>query len=123
MATGRSLVRVIKKGAETLPRKRFGIVAYDDHGRPSIPEPIEDTIEAWVQPVSGDDIEKLPQGRRTNEVVKIYSLDEIFSASTSDADMPDVIEIDGAEFEVENIYDWDDDGAYWKALAVRKGDQ
>jgi hypothetical protein len=120
MGTGRSLVRVVKKGAVSMTRKRFAIVAYDDYGRPSVPKPTEDTIQAWPQPVSGDDLERLPEGRRTKEVIKLYSLDEIYSTDTSEADMADIVTIDGKEYEVENVYDWDADGLYWKALAVRK---
>ena len=120
MSTGRSLARVIKRGVVTLVRKRFDEVPYDDHGRPAIPDPEEDTIRAWFQPVTGDDLERLPQGRRTKKVVKFYSLDEIFSASTSKYDMPDIIVIEDEEFEVQNVSDWEADGAYWKALATRK---
>lgn len=120
MATGRSLERVIKKGAQTLTRKRNAVMVYDDYGRPAAPDSVEDTIEAWVQPVSGADLERLPEGRRTKKVIKLYSLDEIFSASTADAEMPDVIVVGSEEYEVENVFDWAADGAYWKALAVRK---
>ena len=120
MATGRSLARVIRRGAQTLTRLRFDVVAYDDHGRPIVPDGESDTIEAWPQPVSGEDMERLPEGRRTKKALKFYSLDEIHSASTSDADMPDIIVVDGDQYEVQNTVDWVADGAYWTAVGVRK---
>ena len=120
MATGRSLARVIQRGAVTLVRKRFDVVAYDDHGRALVPDGVEGTIEAWPQPLSGDDLKRLPEGRRTKKTLKFYSLDEIFSADTSEVNMPDIIVVGDEEYEVQNGVDWVSDGAYWKAIAVRK---
>lgn len=62
------------------------------------------TIKASAQPLSIDEIEYLPEGRRSGKSYKVYSDTELFAARqqkrTQSATNPDVIEIKGKDYEI-----------------------
>lgn len=56
------------------------------------------TIQASVQPVTGQELLVLPEGRRTMEVVKIYTSAELVTNDNSQ--QPDVLEWRGKSYEI-----------------------
>ena len=116
------MIRAIKKGATTHSVYRFGTQQYltgravDDAGT-LLP------IDMWEQPMSGDDLQRLPEGYRADNVKKFYALSEVRSASidSSDPYPADEIELDSKRWEVRRVWDWERDGGYWKVFATRKG--
>jgi len=121
------LERAIKKGAVAVQVYRFSGGGFDANGR-ALPETeAEVQIDMWIQPSTGDDLQRLPEGLRTQEVVKAYALEELRAGDLSEGQKPDELEIDGVRWQVEQVWDWNDgswsmrNGSYWKALAIRKG--
>lgn len=66
----------------------------------------ETTIKASVQPMSGSDMKLLPENRREEETLKIYTDTEIFSARKGNSTNADIISIDSIDYEVVNVFPW-----------------
>jgi hypothetical protein len=75
------------------------------------------TIEASVQPLRGRELERLPEGLRSSEVMQVFTTTELKTQSTSHE--PDVIAIDGESWQVEIVERWKDLGNFYRAV-VRK---
>lgn len=67
------------------------------------PEPI--TIRASIQPASGSQLERLPQGKRTNATYALRADDVIQEAMADDNDA-DVFEFYGRKWEVVDLRVW-----------------
>lgn len=74
--------------------------------------PTEFDIVACVQPASGKELQRLTEGRRSKTVWSVWTATAL--------ELEDVINIGGAECEVEHVADWTAAGNFCKALAVRK---
>jgi hypothetical protein len=73
------------------------------------------SIVASVQPVRGEELHALPEGRHADQSRVVYSESELRAAP-----IPDRVTIDGAEFEVFKAERWDAFGeTYYRALASR----
>lgn len=73
------------------------------------------SITASVQPVTGRELERLPEGMRTTEVVKLYTTTALRTADSGD---PDHISIDGETYEVQLVERWTAKG-YYKIMALK----
>lgn len=74
-----------------------------------------EAIVAAVQPVSGDVLKALPEGRHADQSRVVYSESELRAAP-----VPDRVTIDGAEFEVFKAERWDAFGeTYYRAVVSR----
>lgn len=73
-----------------------------------------------VQPARGNDMLRLPEGRRNSVAIRIISRTELRIASGATATQADVVVWDGREWEVEQVQTFD--GAFYDAIAVRLGD-
>lgn len=61
------------------------------------------TIVMSIQPISGDEALRLPEGIRNKKVMKGYTISDITNGSESDARLPDKI-IDGVnEYEINDV--------------------
>jgi hypothetical protein len=77
------------------------------------------TITASVQPVTGRDLDRLPEAMRAKEVLEIYTATELLTSSaTQDTDH---VSIDGDSYEVHTVERWNNLGNYYRALATRLG--
>ena len=63
-------------------------------------------IEASIQPVVGNELEVLPEGRRDRETFKLYTAMELLSVSLQDHRNPDRVNIFGSEYEVFSVEPW-----------------
>jgi hypothetical protein len=63
-------------------------------------------IRASVQPASGKDLLRLPEGRRSNETRVIYTTTKLFVGDAGDDYEPDTVSIDGADWEVQHVETW-----------------
>jgi hypothetical protein len=77
------------------------------------------TITASVQPAQGRDLQRLPEGSRTMEVLSIYTSSELLTQGASQA--PDLIAVNGYAYEVQTVEQWVGAGNYYKALALKVG--
>lgn len=78
------------------------------------------TIEAVIVPASGRQLERLPEGQRTKDVIAIYSPTELRTASVAGAPA-DQVEWSGAQYQVQSVKAWNEAGGFFEALAVRSG--
>lgn len=82
-------------------------------GRLDTPSTTAFTIGASVQPTSGRDLKKFPEGTRISETRIVFTPTEL---------MPrDLVVIDGEAFEVQGAEDWGSVGSYWKAFVRKTG--
>lgn len=93
--------------------------AFGSDGRLDAPSTSTLSVRACVQPVTGRDLQRLPEGLRTQEILAVYSMTELYTQGTSQA--PDLISIDGDSYEVQSVERWGNLGAYWKAIVLKVG--
>ncbi len=71
------------------------------------------TITAHVQPLTGADLQALPEGRHTDEVKAVFTTDELRTR--------DRLAIGGEVYEVDKVETWPAFGVtYYRALASRR---
>ena len=75
-------------------------------------------IKANVQPADGKDLEKLSEGRREHETIKIYSAFELRTVDKERQIQPDVVIWKGRRFQIEHVDDWSSEG-YVKSVGVK----
>jgi len=71
-------------------------------------------IKASVQPLSGKDKLMLPEGDRTRQIKKIYTVDEVL--------VNDIIIYDSEEYEVQTVQMWQGNASsvnHYKSIAYR----
>lgn len=72
-------------------------------------------ITASIQPATPKELQRLPEGDRTRDVIAIWTTTELRVGEGAQADR---VSYGGATYEVQAVERWDL-GAYWKALAAR----
>lgn len=74
------------------------------------------TITASVQPASGRELERLPEGRRAKETRVLYTTTPLYVGGQGAAYEADRIAIGGATWEVQHVEAWPAAGGYTRAL-------
>ncbi|TQE99496.1 MAG: hypothetical protein FKY71_08295 [Spiribacter salinus] len=64
------------------------------------------TVQASVQPASPEDMERLPEGRRDRQSFMLYSDLALRAADDNTGVNADVVEIDGADYQVQMTAPW-----------------
>jgi hypothetical protein len=77
------------------------------------------TIEASVQPLRGNEVDRLPEGLRTRELKKLYTSTELNGSAPGEE--PDRVTIDGEVWEVATVERWAELGNYWKVMIAKLG--
>lgn len=80
------------------------------------------SIRAAVQPVSGRDLLRLPEGLRTSELIAIWTATALQTASPQGAPA-DRIAYNGTNYEVQQVEYWAENGGYYKVIAKKDGPQ
>jgi len=70
-----------------------------------------------VQPMSGQELLRLPEGMRTRETLVAFSPVPLYPVT--DTVVPDVVTVKGKKYEVTTVDDWSSLGGYWRATLVR----
>lgn len=76
-------------------------------------------IEAHVQPLTGREIDRLPELLRARETRAVFTTTALRTGYTGQ--QPDRITINGAAWEVEKVEPWDTLGGYHRAIVARVG--
>lgn len=77
-------------------------------------------IDASVQPLVGPaDLQRLPEGMRTDEARVIFTTTELFTQGPGQD--PDIISIEGFAYEVHTVEAWGNVGNYYRAIASKMG--
>lgn len=77
------------------------------------------TVTGVMVPLTGRQLERLPEGQRSGELRAFYTKTSLQTAGEGVA--ADVISDDGRTWEVEDVDDWSDSGGYCVAIARMKG--
>ena len=79
------------------------------------------TINATVQPATGRQTQLLPEHRRNDETILIYTATEIFPASAEKVKKADIAIYKKRRFEIFTVKNWNDYNSilrYFEAIAV-----
>jgi len=80
--------------------------------------PIDVPITASLQPLRPQELQQLPEGRRTNQAFKMYTDTELKTVHNQN---PDTIIIGSSEFEVYSVAPWQNNIInHYKAIIVAK---
>lgn len=75
------------------------------------------TIIASVQPASGRDLMRLPEGRRSVETRVVYTATQLLIGAQGSGFESDLISIDGNTWEVQQVQSWESvDPPYWRCI-------
>jgi len=80
------------------------------------------TITACIQPATPEDLLRLPEGRREQASIIVFTTDALQTEDKANALNPDRIVYDGAEWEVADVEDFSKYGleeAHYEAIAQR----
>lgn len=72
-----------------------------------------------VQPATGKEIDRLPEGARNRETLRCYSSEDLRAPEQGTSTGGDRFTYNGAVFEVVKVDDRSRDGGYWRAFAAR----
>lgn len=90
-------------------------------GKKWVDGPIEGlVIQASVQPLKGEDLERLPEARRKLASFSLFTESQL-KAAEENQNNPDIAVIDGQEYEVERVEPWQNGLInHYKAIVVRR---
>lgn len=95
--------------------------SYDVNGRAVAGSTTTLTIYASIQPLGGGELEYLPEGLRTDQVVAVWTDTRLQTTSVANATAADVIQYGTDTYEVKTVEDWSESGKIFKCLAVKQG--
>lgn len=96
-------------GLYTVTRRQVGVFLR------GIAQPTTDvtfTITASIQPASGKDMLRLPEGRRANETRTLFTATQLYTGDQGSGYEADLVEVDGDLWELVTVSDW----LHWAGL-------
>lgn len=108
---------VISNFGATITGTRRTTAGYGSDGRLDAPSTSSLSLVAVVEPAGGRDLQRLPEGMRTREVKAVWTATALKSADATYE--PDLLTIEGASWEVQNVENWSTHGNYYRALVVK----
>lgn len=103
---------------DTVERQRLSGAGHDSHGRATTPTVASTPGLASVQPASGRDLQRLPEGERSGEVLAVWTTLELRTADAATGVLADRLAFRGRVFEVVHVDAWQEAGGYVKALVM-----
>ncbi len=104
---------------EILVSRQTGVYV-DGSWTPADPPADPIPMAAGVQQLRGRDVDQLPEGYRTQEAIRLYTLEELSVGSRDLGQQPDsVILRGGVRYQVLSAHNWADYG-YWESLATKE---
>lgn len=64
------------------------------------------TVKASLQPVKGNEMALLPENRRDNSLLKMYTDTELFTSEKGSSGNADIVQINGDDYEVVQCLPW-----------------
>ena len=92
---------------QTLTVKRRSVGAYNNAGFYEVQSSNTTlTITASIQPITGSDLVLLPENRREEELLKLYTDTPLIGVEKGNPRNCDIITIDGYDYEVVKVFPW-----------------
>jgi len=110
------IYKAVLSRATRIPVLRHYPGTHDENGRWSDREPTQEYVRAVVYPATGEDLELADEGSNINEMVAIYTVDQLSTLNEPKMIQPDIILHNGRKYQVMNVEDW---GPYRKAMAMK----
>ena len=79
----------------------------------------ETTVTAVVQPIEGEELQRLPEGWRVDEVLVAFTSTQVQGLDEATGRGPDVLVVDGDEYQVERVEPWVKLGNFYRVLLRR----
>lgn len=95
--------------------------AYDENGRYTAGSTSTFSINASIQPVSGRDLQRLPEGLRTLDLKSVWSRTQLFTAEAPAGMQADVITVGPHSYQVQTVLDWFSNAGYFKYIIQKVG--
>ncbi len=76
-------------------------------------------VRASVQPLSGGELLRLPEGERTRERIVVFTARRLKTASQQGESSADQIEYQRNRFEVELVESWNERFGYYRCVAAK----
>lgn len=105
-------------GATNYTVTRLASNGYTD-GRRNAPTSSTLTILAMVQPVTGRELDRMPEGLQDKEVRAVWTVADLKVTVAGGEHEPDVITIDGFAYQVQSVDDWSTLGSYRRYIAAK----
>lgn len=68
-----------------------------------------------MQPLSGRDLQRLPEGDRATEQLWYFTTTRLQTAEVDTGQVADVVDVDGEAYEVQTVENWQASGNFFKA--------
>ena len=104
-------------GTQSFTRTRRSHQPLDSAGREQPRTNATATLVGSIQPLKGDDLERLPEGTRAADYVVVFSEAELTTANGGEGLDADLISYRGEQYEVESVEPWSVVGGYYRAVA------
>lgn len=79
------------------------------------------SIVALIQPASGRDLQRWPEGLRSSQVIVIWTKTELRTVDEDAEQLPDQISYRDTLFQIEKCEPWEETGGFFEALARKVG--
>lgn len=109
-------IALLGSGCYVVTRK--GVTSMLD-GRRVAPPTTTFTISGSVQPLTGRELQRLPEGLRARESMALFTVTELFQARPEAGQEADRLAIDGGVFEVSKAERWQALGNYFRCVVSR----
>ena len=88
-------------------------------GRTQPPVTATVSAKASVQPTSGRDLQRLPEGRNTQDLISVWTLEPLQLGDIGQGILPDLVLYNGSTYELEHVEPWVNHlgVAYWFGVA------
>jgi hypothetical protein len=106
-------------GAEAVTLRRFAAGSRGTDGRFAPGATTDTTIYASMQPVSGRDLQRLPEGERSRDALKAYTETALQTAEAGGLLLSDRIVYGGRVYEVFQVQPWVGPLPHYEALVLR----
>lgn len=97
------LIASLSTGSYTVTRRAAATI---DKGRDVPGRQTTLQISASVQPASGRDLLRLPEGRRATETQALFTTTLLLVGGQGSANEADLVSIEGRTWEVQNVQSW-----------------
>ncbi len=90
-----------------------------DKGRKLDPLSEEFEILASISPMTGADLQRLPEGQRAEGTVLIITPEKLLTVDASECRIADRVNYLGIDYQVSQVNDWSDLGNFYEVIGTR----